>query len=150
LSPEICEDKPYDAKSDIWSLGCVLYELTTLRHAFDANNMKGLIMKILKGTYPPISSKYSSDLRSLISSMLSRNPRQRPNINQILALPVIQTRINQFLSQTLIKSEFSHTIMHGRNLNNVDVDFNPMETGYSSFFFEFFSYYILICFEKIV
>jgi NIMA (never in mitosis gene a)-related kinase len=35
LSPEICEDKPYDKKSDVWSLGCVLYEMVTLKHAFD-------------------------------------------------------------------------------------------------------------------
>lgn len=33
LSPEICENKPYDHKSDIWALGCVLYEMTTLKHA---------------------------------------------------------------------------------------------------------------------
>jgi NIMA (never in mitosis gene a)-related kinase len=34
LSPEICEDRPYNRKSDIWSLGCLLYELCTLKHAF--------------------------------------------------------------------------------------------------------------------
>lgn len=39
LSPEICQEKPYNQKSDIWSLGCILYELVTLRHAFDANSI---------------------------------------------------------------------------------------------------------------
>jgi len=38
LSPELCEEKPYNHKSDIWSLGCVLYELCTYRHPFDAKN----------------------------------------------------------------------------------------------------------------
>ena len=38
LSPELCEEKPYNHKSDIWSLGCVLYELCTFRHPFEANN----------------------------------------------------------------------------------------------------------------
>ena len=38
LSPELCEEKPYNNKSDIWSLGCVLYEMCTLRHPFEAQN----------------------------------------------------------------------------------------------------------------
>ena len=38
LSPEVCEDRPYNNKSDIWALGCVLYELCTLRHPFEAKN----------------------------------------------------------------------------------------------------------------
>uniref|UniRef100_A0AAX7VLN2 non-specific serine/threonine protein kinase n=1 Tax=Astatotilapia calliptera TaxID=8154 RepID=A0AAX7VLN2_ASTCA len=42
LSPEICENKPYNNKSDIWALGCVLYEMFTLKHAFEAGNMKNL------------------------------------------------------------------------------------------------------------
>lgn len=52
LSPEICEDKPYNLKSDIWSVGCILYEMMTLSHAFDALSMKGLVLKILRGIYP--------------------------------------------------------------------------------------------------
>ena len=59
LSPEICQEKPYNQKSDIWSLGCILYEMVTLRHAFDANSMKGLVLKILRGSYPAIPSHYS-------------------------------------------------------------------------------------------
>ena len=38
LSPEVCEDRPYNNKSDIWSLGCILYELCTLKHPFEAKN----------------------------------------------------------------------------------------------------------------
>lgn len=38
LSPEVCEDRPYNSKSDIWSLGCILYELCTLKHPFEAKN----------------------------------------------------------------------------------------------------------------
>ena len=43
LSPELCEEKPYNNKSDIWSLGCVLYELCTLRHPFEATNQGCLL-----------------------------------------------------------------------------------------------------------
>lgn len=67
LSPEICENQPYNNKSDIWSLGCILYEIMTLKHAFEAGNMKGLVMKILRGHYPPVPSFYSADLKKLIA-----------------------------------------------------------------------------------
>ena len=58
MSPEIFKNKPYNHKSDIWALGCVLYECTTLNHAFDANSLNGLACKIIKGRYPPIASRY--------------------------------------------------------------------------------------------
>ena len=38
LSPEMCEEKPYNEKSDIWAFGCLLYELCTFKHPFDAKN----------------------------------------------------------------------------------------------------------------
>jgi NIMA (never in mitosis gene a)-related kinase len=84
LSPEICQEKPYNQKSDIWSLGCIFYEIATLNHAFDAQNMKGLIQKILKGTYPPLPEVYSPDLKKLLSEMLIKDPNKRPSIKKIL------------------------------------------------------------------
>lgn len=65
-SPEVWKDKPYDSKSDIWSLGCVFYEMAMLRPPFKANDMKGLYKKVTNVDYPPLSSKYSSELSSLI------------------------------------------------------------------------------------
>uniref|UniRef100_A0A5K3FA93 non-specific serine/threonine protein kinase n=1 Tax=Mesocestoides corti TaxID=53468 RepID=A0A5K3FA93_MESCO len=83
LSPEICENKPYNNKSDIWAMGCVLYELTTLKHA------------------------YSADLRNLISKLFQRNPRERPSITAVLKLPLINSRIRHFLSTSEQKTEFN-------------------------------------------
>ena len=101
LSPEICQEKPYNIKSDIWSLGCMLYELVTLCHAFDANSMKGLVMKILRGNYPPIPSYYSDDLKHLIADMLNKDPRKRPSVNKILERPFL--RVSYFDSKNLTK-----------------------------------------------
>lgn len=66
LSPELCEEKPYNHKSDIWSLGCVLYELCTFKHPFEAKNQGSLIMKIVKGQYAPINKMYSEGLRQMV------------------------------------------------------------------------------------
>ena len=51
LSPELCEEKPYNEKSDIWAMGCLLYELCTFRHPFEAANQASLILKIIRGKY---------------------------------------------------------------------------------------------------
>ncbi len=48
LSPEICDDKPYNRKSDVWALGCILYELSTLRRAFDGQSLPALVVCILR------------------------------------------------------------------------------------------------------
>ena len=83
-SPEVWQDKPYDKSSDIWSLGAVLYEMVMLSPPFTARDMKGLHAKVIKGVYPKISNIFSSDLSSMIASLLKVNPKLRPSTEQIL------------------------------------------------------------------
>jgi len=66
-SPEVWRDKPYDEKSDIWSMGCVLYEMCSLRPPFIGKDMERLFKKVCMGLYEPISEKYSSDLHNIVS-----------------------------------------------------------------------------------
>ncbi|MBN3308498.1 NEK1 kinase, partial [Amia calva] len=114
LSPEICENKPYNNKSDIWALGCVLYEMCTLKHAFEAGNMKNLVLKIIRGSYPPVSLHYSYDLRHLMAQLFKRNPKDRPSVNSILEKQFISRRIEKFLTPQIIAQEFSHSILHNQ------------------------------------
>ena len=99
LSPEICEGRRYNKKSDIWSLGCILYELATLKHAFNGRSLPALVMKILRGNYPPIPEHYSQNLKNLIAAMLQLNPKQRPSINEIITMPYVREHINKFLAE---------------------------------------------------
>ncbi|NXT97373.1 NEK3 kinase, partial [Buphagus erythrorhynchus] len=85
VPPEIWESLPYNNKSDIWSLGCILYELCTLKHPFQAKSWKHLILKICKGSYDPLPSHYSYELHYLIKQMFKRNPHNRPSASTILA-----------------------------------------------------------------
>ncbi|XP_036196634.1 serine/threonine-protein kinase Nek8 isoform X3 [Myotis myotis] len=88
ISPELCEGKPYNQKSDIWALGCVLYELASLKRAFEAANLPALVLKIMSGTFAPISDRYSPELRQLVLSLLSLEPAQRPPLSHIMAQPL--------------------------------------------------------------
>ncbi|XP_048388918.1 serine/threonine-protein kinase Nek3 isoform X4 [Stegostoma tigrinum] len=106
VSPEIWENKPYNNKSDIWALGCVLYELCTLRHPFQSNSWKNLILKICKGTYTPIPRHYSYELQYIIKRMFKRNPKDRPSVSTILARNCFAKLINKFLSPEMVKKEF--------------------------------------------
>lgn len=90
LSPELLSEKPYNQKSDCWALGCILYELLTLRHPFDARNQGALILKILQGTYPPISrTQYSPEIRGLVDELLTRDSRRRPSVMTVLSKPFV-------------------------------------------------------------
>lgn len=73
-SPEIWKSKPYDEKSDMWSLGVCFYELATLRVPFDSDNMDTLSKIVLKGKYEQVPSWFSRDLSELLSSLLQLNP----------------------------------------------------------------------------
>lgn len=86
MSPEIWQNKVYDSSCDIWSLGCMIYELCALRPPFLGNDLPGLKRSILSGRYPPISTKYSSELQKVIGQMLNLNPRQRPTAGDFLKL----------------------------------------------------------------
>ena len=97
-SPEVWKDKPYDNKSDVWSLGCVLYEMITLRPPFRAQNMEGLFNKVCKGQYSRIPDRFSDDLFQVVQFLLQVNPISRPSCEQILNHPIVQKRIEYFKS----------------------------------------------------
>ena len=77
MSPEIWSNRPYDHRSDMWALGCLLYELAMLAPPFLANDMNGLSHKVKTAPAPRVSKHYSDDLANLVAALLSacRVPR---------------------------------------------------------------------------
>ena len=100
-SPEVWRDMPYDSKSDIWSLGCVLYEMCALVPPFRADDMQGLYKKVIKGKYPRIPEHFSQEMATVIKFMLQVSPSYRPTCDQILSLPIIESLIKKFFPDDL-------------------------------------------------
>eukprot|EP00921_Rhytidocystis_pertsovi_P020677 GHVQ01032983.1.p1 GENE.GHVQ01032983.1~~GHVQ01032983.1.p1 ORF type:complete len:497 (+),score=63.01 GHVQ01032983.1:422-1912(+) len=87
---------PYDMKSDIWSLGCVLSEIGSLKPPFRADDMDALYKKVTRCDYSKIPSCFSKQLNGMIGTLLQLNPLHRPTVNQILAMPVVAQQLMRY------------------------------------------------------
>ena len=110
LSPEIMDGKRYDSKCDIWALGILLYELMTFKMPFNAVSLPLLSIKINRGVYQPPPGTYSSEIRDLLKKCLTLEPEKRPSIDDILQLPLIKNRINNFLNEVQYDQDLSKTM----------------------------------------
>ena len=95
LSPELCKDLPYNDKSDVWSLGCVLYEMVTLRHPFEGKTKVEIYEKIINSNYEGIDKYYSLELRRIIDLLLIKDEKKRPKISEILSLNIIKEKARE-------------------------------------------------------
>ena len=97
LSPEICEDKPYGTKSDVWAMGCILYELLALKVPFTAKDLAGLVRKIMHDPTPSLPGQYRSieGLSRLFESMMRKDFSKRPSISDVLQEPCIARAVQQ-------------------------------------------------------
>ncbi|KAJ4297985.1 G2-specific serine/threonine protein kinase [Kalmusia sp. IMI 367209] len=90
MSPEICKAEQYGPHSDIWALGCIIYEMCAKQPPFNARTHLDLIQKIRMGRYPPIPAVYSPELNKVIASCLQVSPTNRPDTAQLLNLPIVK------------------------------------------------------------
>lgn len=113
LSPEVCKGIEYNMKTDIWSLGCVLYEMCSLKHPFIGRTTREVMEKIIKSKTPLIPKYYDIDLQKIARMMLDKDPANRPTINELFSIPLIKYKSFALLGRTQARIELSHSIFHG-------------------------------------
>jgi len=102
--PEIVQNMPYTSKADIWSLGCVIYELIALKPAFAAMNPLTMAKKIVDEDYESLDDKgYSTELVRTVKCCMTSNPEKRPDIEGVAAL--MGPRLIKYIDKQRIKED---------------------------------------------
>ncbi|CAG2247837.1 Probable serine/threonine-protein kinase nek3 [Mytilus edulis] len=115
ISPEMCEGKQYYDKSDIWALGCILYEMACLQKTFEGSNLPALVNKIMKGQFAPVKGNYSQELKDLIMDMLKQDPDLRPSACEILNIRIPELMQKYEESQTDEDSSHQNSLSESRS-----------------------------------
>ncbi|XP_048418462.2 uncharacterized protein LOC125467089 isoform X1 [Stegostoma tigrinum] len=137
ISPEICEGKCYNDKSDIWSLGCILYEMACRQRTFEGTNLPAVVNKIMKGQFAPITDKYSAEFKALVMDMLQKEPQYRPSAHELLhlRLPEVMAKYKETPEyEEEPETGFQHKLSQKRNSHTIlyylymrDLELRPIE-----------------------
>ena len=128
LSPEICKEKPYNSKGDVWALGCILYELCTFNKPFSASNPAALILKIINGNYTPLKElkngiNYSKEIQYMIDSTLQKDYLIRPLMKDIINSSIFKDKaISLGFKEDLesIKNLYEHNLFNDEKENKYE------------------------------
>ncbi|KXZ54767.1 hypothetical protein GPECTOR_4g837 [Gonium pectorale] len=104
MSPEVLASRPYTYASDIWSLGCVLYEMAARRTAFEAFGLPQLMFKILRVAYEPLPPHFSRPFQQLVNCMLRADPEDRPTTQDLLSQPYVRRHLAHLLDLGSVKA----------------------------------------------
>ncbi|XP_069705761.1 serine/threonine-protein kinase Nek2 [Periplaneta americana] len=130
MSPEVIKGGKYNKKSDIWSLGCLVYELCSLTTPFTGSNVKQLALKIKGGKFSRIPAHYSDQLQKIISLLLSVEHKFRPTIEMILHHPTVVSHIAQETFKSMIVNDKSNTLelcsKSKDDLSDIDKDIHDL------------------------
>lgn len=99
MSPEVCKGKEYGQKSDIWAIGCAIYEMANLKPPFEHANMTTMFEMISTQDYEPLGPGVSIEVKMLIHEMLQKEASQRPSIFEIANKQCIKEKIIKFVQE---------------------------------------------------
>ncbi|CAM9327949.1 unnamed protein product, partial [Laminaria digitata] len=132
MSPELINEQRYDERTDVWSLGCLMYEASALSRPFNAHNQLSLAMKINTGRVAPIPSRYSSELFATIEWMLHKARHKRPRMEDLVKVPGLQAPLRE--NRLVVREfQFQQSYVHRtRELKCREADVNRREAELSA------------------
>ncbi|XP_073692861.1 uncharacterized protein [Garra rufa] len=101
VAPEILRGETYDEKSEVWNLGCIIYEMCMQKCAFAGKSTVDIIPKILNSSYEALPETFSEDLHQLVKDTLETNPADRPSVSEILMRPFIVNHLFKMSKKTV-------------------------------------------------
>ena len=123
-APEVWENESYNNKCDIWSIGCIIYEMAALHVPFRGTSIHQLYKNIMKGKYTEIPNIYSNDLKNIIKTILCLDPLKRPSANDLLNNEIIKNKIKEIgLSNGKLKEKamLMKTIKIPKNISQINL-----------------------------
>ena len=132
FSPEMCKGETYDEKTDVWSLGVLLYEMCALEYPFKGKNIAQLTTQIQHSKYKEIPDIYSKNVRDIIHGMLKKEPERRPNIRQIMKHPAVDKALAKVVSEPSSADDMQADVydpLHEDDENRDDDDGEGFEPG---------------------
>ena len=118
-SPEVWRDEPYSYKSDLWSIGCVIYEMCELKPPFNGKDLDELFENVCKGNIKRISCYYSEELWNMILMLLQHDVEKRVDCDEFLNSKIIQNKIKEFKNNPNTYIE-GYQLEKNRNINIKD------------------------------
>lgn len=120
MSPEIIAGRAYNAKSDIWALGCVIYEMCAFEPPFTARDQMELNKKIKMGIVPSVTRfNYSEGLNHAIQSCLRQEEKMRPSAAGLLKRPEIimaRQQLTYFDREELLMEKEAALVMREKEI----------------------------------
>lgn len=111
-APELLDGSKGDRRSDVWAMGCLLYELLTLQHPFQCSSHREFVRNVTTGNYAPLPETISTQTKELVASMLKVNPDERITAKEIVDLQFLKTIFLYLkLSPTLNRRMLYESIM---------------------------------------
>ena len=132
LSPEICMEKPYNDKSDVWAIGCILYELCCFKYPFDAKSQGALLLKILNNEPQKIDTNfYSKDLQNMINLLLNKNSELRPGCSDILKMKIVleNAKKNNLINDIVNETDNCNIINNNILNKKINIKWNKKENN---------------------
>lgn len=130
-APEVWMERPYGLKSDIWSLGCVLYEMVTLRCPFREDNMVKLYNKVLVGEYKKIPNNFSEELNWIIDQMINSDINKRFSCDEILNCEIVKKYLDKYMNKNI--KCYSEKRINGYKINKNINKNNAINKSYSKY-----------------